>query len=193
MTESSLAMSLSKADVATAGLYGRISRWCRRVWLRARGGLRNANGKVAQQFTALSERQSSTRAEVQRLQSAFRELCANVDTLHARIHELETRERGAAPVRGGVALNLNTKGQVLKLSRNGQSVRMIADTLGVPVGEVEFLLKVHRLLNRAAERHHQPAGESGRQPTTASVTGKEQDKPFAAAAWETPRDSAGVQ
>lgn len=140
-----------------AGFAAQIAKWFRRLCVRTRGGLRSANGKVAKQFTTLSERQSSTRAEVQRLESAFRELCANVDTLHARIHGLETRERGAAPVRSGAALNLNSKSQILKLARNGQSAKTIASTLGVPAGEVEFLLKVQRLLNRPVERQRQPA------------------------------------
>jgi hypothetical protein len=153
-----------EAEAPRAGFLPRIARWCNLAWLRASDGLRNANGKVAKQFTALSERQSSTRVEVQRLEIAFRELCANVDTLHARIHELEARDRGTIPARGGAALNLNSKSQVLKLSRNGQSARTIASTLGVPVGEVEFVLKVQRLLNQAAGRRQGPIPDGERSP-----------------------------
>lgn len=168
--ESSAASNVEGVGTPRVSVLARIAKWCRRAWLRARGGLRNANGKISKQFAALSERQSSTRAEVQRLETAFRELCANVDTLHARIHELEAQERGSSPSRGGLALNLNARSQILKLSRNGQSARAIASTLGVPVGEVELLLKVQRLVNRAASRQQEQTGDGGRRPGPAPAT-----------------------
>jgi DNA-binding NarL/FixJ family response regulator len=42
-------------------------------------------------------------------------------------------------------LNLNRRGQILRLSRKGKSVAEIAQDLNVAQGEVELLLKVHDL------------------------------------------------
>jgi|GEM_PF-2061317 len=133
-------------------LLARLRLWFRLGWRRIRGWANAAGATSATQFAAVAERQASTRADVQRLEKAFRELCANVDTLHARIHELEARERGTETARANGSLNLNTKSQVLKLARNGESARSIAATLGVPLGEVDFALKVHRILTRAARQ-----------------------------------------
>jgi DNA-binding NarL/FixJ family response regulator len=40
-------------------------------------------------------------------------------------------------------MNLNRRGQILRLSRKGKSVAEIASDLHVAQGEVELLLKVH--------------------------------------------------
>ncbi|MGH9674342.1 MAG: hypothetical protein ACRD44_14265 [Bryobacteraceae bacterium] len=41
-------------------------------------------------------------------------------------------------------INLTRRSQVLRLSRRGESAGQIAATLGVPLNEVELLLKVHQ-------------------------------------------------
>lgn len=45
--------------------------------------------------------------------------------------------------KGDLSLNLNTRGQVLRLSRKGKTVPEIAADLKVSRGEVDLLLKVH--------------------------------------------------
>jgi hypothetical protein len=193
VTENSVASASKPVEASQANTLTRIAGWCKQAWLRLRGGLRSANGKVAKQFTTLSERQSSTRAEVQRLESAFSELRANVDALHARIHELEARERCTTTARGGLALNLTAKSQVLKLSRNGQSARTIANTLGVPEGEVEFLLKVQRLLNRSAGRKPEAPGEGARRAGAPVTAARKRDTPLPAETRRAPGEPVRIQ
>ena len=62
--------------------------------------------------------------------------------------EGETRASGDARVTGlGSAL----RGKVLKMHRMGQTPDRIAETLGVPKGEVDLLVKVHRIVMRPYE------------------------------------------
>lgn len=182
-----------QAPASSTGWIARIVRWRRIAWWNLSRRLRISSRKGPERIAALSHRQSSIDSDVQRLETAFRELCANVDTLHARIHELEARERGAVITRGGAALNLSTKGQVIKLSRNGQSVRTIAGTLGLPVGEVEFVLKVQRFLNPPAGRPPQPAGEGVARPETATASARRPGKPSQAELREAACEPARVQ
>jgi DNA-binding NarL/FixJ family response regulator len=51
----------------------------------------------------------------------------------------------------GVPVNLNRRGQVIRLSRKGKSIAEIAQDLNVAQGEVELLLKVHDLSQQKAE------------------------------------------
>jgi DNA-binding NarL/FixJ family response regulator len=46
-------------------------------------------------------------------------------------------------------MNLNRRSQVLRLAERGESVKEVAAAVGVPVGEVEFILKVDRMLRTA--------------------------------------------
>ena len=49
----------------------------------------------------------------------------------------------AAPL--GQALNLNKRGQVLRMQRRGENPETIAGALGIPRNEVDLLLKVHQM------------------------------------------------
>jgi|KBSMisStaDraftv2_1062788.scaffolds.fasta_scaffold1092995_2 hypothetical protein len=83
---------------------------------------------------------------------------ATVAHLAAEMHELRDRlaEREAerpAPAGWGkevTGVNLNRRGQVLRLRRRGRTVEEIATTLQMPRGEVELMVKVHELSQRAA-------------------------------------------
>jgi hypothetical protein len=83
---------------------------------------------------------------------------ATVAHLAAEMHELRDRlaEREAErPAPAGWAqevtgVNLNRRGQVLRLRRRGRAVGEIATTLQMPRGEVELMVKVHELSQRAA-------------------------------------------
>jgi hypothetical protein len=72
-------------------------------------------------------------------------MAARIEWLEARVRGLEERERPVIPTPGGMALNLTTRSMALKLARGGQDARQIAKTVGVPVGEINLLLKVERL------------------------------------------------
>jgi uncharacterized protein DUF6115 len=83
---------------------------------------------------------------------------ATVAHLAAEMHELRDRlgEREAEqPAPAGwpqevTGVNLNRRGQILRLRRRGRTVEEIATTLQMPRGEVELLVKVHELSQRAA-------------------------------------------
>ena len=91
---------------------------------------------------------------MRRLETECAEVRDQLDSLRARMRRLEDRERPSVPRPGEMALNLTTRATALKLSRSGRNVRQIAQTLGVPAGEIELLLKVERMQcpPRAPER-----------------------------------------
>jgi hypothetical protein len=78
---------------------------------------------------------------------------ANVqDTVHEvspRTPETEPALLAPAPLRG--SLNLSRRSEVLRLSEAGQSAAVIAENLGVPGGEVDFILKIDRFLASATQ------------------------------------------
>jgi hypothetical protein len=99
---------------------------------------------------------------MRRLESEVAEVRDQLDSLRQRMRRLEDRERPAVPRPGEMALNLTTKITALKLSRSGQNARQIAQTLGVPAGEIELLLKVERLqCPPAAERQARASEREG--------------------------------
>jgi hypothetical protein len=49
------------------------------------------------------------------------------------------------PTAGQQALNLNKRGQVLRMRRRGENPETIAAALAIPRNEVDLLLKVHQL------------------------------------------------
>lgn len=95
-----------------------------------------------QQCAQLRERRrlaEAQQAEIQQLRSALEQLRQELEEAEKRL------EQAAWPAGGPVGgINLNTRGQVLRLFRRGEKPEQIAATLGIPQGEVELLLKVHR-------------------------------------------------
>ena len=87
---------------------------------------------------ALLSRRSLTRAE---LEGRLTELVAEVEALRARVAVVESR---AAPVDWAPqAVNLNRRGQVLRLHGKGRTTAEIATDLQISQGEVELLVKLH--------------------------------------------------
>ncbi len=83
-------------------------------------------------------RRSVTRAE---LDSRLTELVAELEALRARLATVESR---AAPVDWAPqAVNLNRRGQVLRLHGKGRTTAEIATDLQISQGEVELLVKLH--------------------------------------------------
>lgn len=86
--------------------------------------------------------------------SALTELADQVGQLRLRVEELEQRK---APLSDWAtaepsSLNLNRRGQVLRLYRRGDSVAHIASTLGLSTGEVALIVKVQEMApGRSAE------------------------------------------
>jgi DNA-binding NarL/FixJ family response regulator len=95
----------------------------------------------------LLARHSVTRAE---LAMRWKEVVTEVETLRVRLAAVEARPalqeslqewtpRDATPQ----PLNLNRRGQILRLHAKGRSAAEIASDLQISQGEVELLVKVH--------------------------------------------------
>ena len=72
---------------------------------------------------------------------------ASLDEVRAEV--LELREQtgmlvAPAPTKSG--LNLSRRGQVLQMYRRGQPPEQIAVSLGLPLTEIELLIKVHQIV-----------------------------------------------
>lgn len=72
------------------------------------------------------------------------QLQAAVDDLAARLAASAREPAAAGPVRP--AMNLNKRSQALRLHRRGDPPEAIAASLGLPVQEVDLLIKVHRIV-----------------------------------------------
>ena len=92
-----------------------------------------------------------------RIQQAA-ELGAGISGLQRRMEELETAGGRSGEVSTGKAGSLSgtVRSKVLKMHRLGQPSDRIADSLRVPRGEVDLLVKVHQILMRPYEEA--PAG-----------------------------------
>jgi len=71
-----------------------------------------------------------------------------LEELEARQRESESRASASAcvePAAVRAGMNLSRRSHALRLSRRGERPEQIAAALSVPLGEVNLLLKVHRL------------------------------------------------
>jgi hypothetical protein len=89
------------------------------------------------------------------------QLSAAANELKGRVHELEENQipqaDGPAPA-GENGLSSTLRSKVLKMHRLGQSAGNIAGLLRIPKGEVDLLVKVHRIIMRPYEEAQaQPA------------------------------------
>jgi hypothetical protein len=96
----------------------------------------------------------SLKAEVRRLgerssaadevAGKLRQLAGELEQLRCRLNEWEGgRNTASAWLPEAAAVNLNRRGQILRLHRRGKSVSEIASALHVSQGEIELLVKVH--------------------------------------------------
>ena len=176
---------------------GSAAQWTGTDHSRARvcGWLRHSWEKIWPAIQATLRVTSSTvqsaggtrQVELRRLERAIESICANLDALHGRIHELEGR---ALPTNMGqptLSLNLTTKSQAIKLFRGGQDARQIARTLGISVGEIELLLKVQRMQSCADARQQEQSEQ-----LNANSKAKHESASAAQRASGRPRRQAGV-
>jgi hypothetical protein len=92
------------------------------------------------------------------LQTETARLSREIAELKGRILELEQTSNsltsGAAPISAAAAgnsVNNTLRSKVLKMHRLGQSADRIAGSLHVPKGEVDLLVKVHKIVMRPYE------------------------------------------
>lgn len=67
------------------------------------------------------------------------------------LEDLTAEQPASSGVVLGAGLNVTLRGKVLKMHRMGHSLERISDTLCVPKGEVDLLIKVHRIVMRPYE------------------------------------------
>lgn len=89
-----------------------------------------------------------------KLEATVVRLAEEIDNLSRKMAERDEAD-AAQPAAGAptLATGLNTtlRSKVLKMHRMGQSMDHIADSLQVPKGEVDLLVKVHRVVMRPYE------------------------------------------
>lgn len=75
-----------------------------------------------------------------------------LEELKRELRDLEQLSGGFAPPPAGSGINLTKRTQVLRMVRNGAGQADIASTLHLPRGEVDLLVKVHKLSSGQARR-----------------------------------------
>jgi hypothetical protein len=71
----------------------------------------------------------------------------HTEEINSRVREVEEwADLLAPPAPPQSGLNLTKRNQVLRMHRQGEAPRQIAGALGLPLNEVELLLKVHQII-----------------------------------------------
>jgi len=109
----------------------------------------------------------------------IRHLQARIEAMAAnqRVSEEWNTALAAAPA-PGTAFQLNRRSQALRQFRRGDSPAKIASSLGMTGGEVELLLKVHKIV---AAQARQAAAPLKRDASFADLTPKDRQSPWGAA------------
>lgn len=114
------------------------------------GVLLGLNQRVRQLLARAAKQEKTLETETTRWSAETAEL-------KARILELEQSDNSiasvaaAAPMPAGNSVNNTLRSKVLKMHRLGQSADRIAGSLRVPKGEVDLLVKVHKIVMRPYE------------------------------------------
>jgi hypothetical protein len=87
-----------------------------------------------------------SRQQREQLEGRVAQVAEAAELLKAQLAEMERPQRASAQ-----ALNLNKRGQILRMRRRGERPESIAGALSIPRNEVELLLKVHDLSLECAE------------------------------------------
>ncbi len=84
----------------------------------------------------------------------IRQMSTDIEELRKRLSERNEQMGPSLPLwsSADVPVNLNRRGQIIRLSRKGKSIPEIAQDLNVAQGEVELLLKVHDLSQQKLEQ-----------------------------------------
>jgi uncharacterized coiled-coil protein SlyX len=108
--------------------------------------LRNRVVALASQLAGREKAISNLASELEAQAMLARQMAVDLEELRSRVQCREETMQ-AAPTTAwsnpALPMNLNRRGQILRLSRKGKSVAEIASDLHVAQGEVELLLKVH--------------------------------------------------
>jgi hypothetical protein len=74
------------------------------------------------------------------------ELSSAFEAIRSRLDEAAGQHAVAPGWSGQTSINLNRRGQVLRLWRRGDTTRQIATALSMRPGEVDMIIKVHRMV-----------------------------------------------
>jgi uncharacterized protein DUF6115 len=109
--------------------------------------------QLASQIKSASKSTSSLASELEAQALLVRQMSMDLEELRKRVSVQNDSVQSAAPswASPDLPVNLNRRGQIIRLSRKGKSVAEIAQDLNVAQGEVELLLKVHDLSNNNPE------------------------------------------
>jgi hypothetical protein len=101
------------------------------LWLRLRNEVRNTRNALGKHAEALAEINS---------------LASRLASLELQVQQIKDQRASHAEwVSSSESLNLNRRGQVLRLHGRGDSVPAIADALRMGQAEVQLMIKVHEL------------------------------------------------
>lgn len=90
-------------------------------------------------------------AEYEVIPQTVSELASELKQAQIRLAELEETRSAMPEWHSEPAVNLNRRGQVLRLYRRGEAMGQIASLLGLSHGEVKLIIKVHELSRAGAE------------------------------------------
>jgi anti-sigma28 factor (negative regulator of flagellin synthesis) len=115
-------------------------------------------------FYGISQRLRKLRDRVarfeERTQTEGAKSTSDMSALIQRLDQFETSiHSSVAPTGNGSSVNSTIRSKALKMHRLGQSPERIAATLRVPKGEVDLLVKVHKIVMRPYENVPELQGE----------------------------------
>ena len=126
-------MSVLLGPVAYYALLAAGLALCLYLFVSAKRDLRAAERRIGKQQAETEERIRKAQQEIAELRGALQEAEERAGML-------------VPPQAPRSGLNLSRRSQVLRMHRRGDRPEYIAATLGVPLGEVELLVKVHRMI-----------------------------------------------
>jgi site-specific recombinase XerC len=115
-------------------------------------------------FYGISQRLRKMRDRIvrceERIQNEGAQSTSSITGLTQRLDQFETNiHASVAPTGNGSSTNNMIRSKALKMHRLGQSPERIAATLRVPKGEVDLLVKIHKIVMKPYENVAEPQGE----------------------------------
>ena len=116
------------------------------------GILLGLSQRVRQLRVSTGKQEMALKAETARLSAEITELKGQIRELEQTDNSLiEGASALGSPASTEISVNKTLRSKVLKMHRLGQSPDRIAGALRVPKGEVDLLVKVHRIVMRPYE------------------------------------------
>jgi len=115
------------------------------------GILLGVSQRVRELRARAGKQEKTFQAETTRLTGEIAELKSHILELEQAGQSLAPAAASPAPAATGNSVNNTLRSKVLKLHRLGQSPDRIAGSLRLPKGEVDLLVKVHKIVMRPYE------------------------------------------